>query len=117
MGIAVDDRYCRAQGVNVERVDADDETTEDAHGVGVYAEQRGHHDQREHSRQDEELDGRDAKGRKRIDLLISLHRADLCGKGSARATGEDDRRHDRGHLARHRHGHEVRVVDVSAELP
>ena len=51
-----------------------------------------------------------------FDLLIPLHRADLCGEGGAGAAGKDDARHHRGHFTEHRDGDEIGVVDIRAKL-
>ena len=82
----------------VEHGGADDRAAEDAEQIGVEGEQRHHQDEREHARQHEELDRRDADGGQRVDLLVHLHRAELRGEGGAGAAGHDDGRHHGAHL-------------------
>ena len=99
----------------VDHCQPDDRAADDAHQARVHRQRRNHQHEREHARRDEEVDRVDAERGQRVDLLVDFHRADF---GRVRGTGaarHDDGRHDRRHLADHRHGDEVRGVDAGAE--
>ena len=99
----------------VEHAGADHGSPADAEHVGIDAEHRHHHAERDDARQHEEIDRRDAERRERVDLLRHLHRADLGGETGSRAPCHDDARHDAAHLAHHRDPDEVGDVDLRAE--
>ena len=69
------------------------------------------------ARHHEEADGRQAEGRQRVEFLVHLHRADLCGERAAAASGEDDRRHERTEFAEEPDRDEIRHVYLHAERP
>ena len=64
----------------------------------------------------EDLDGIEAEGAHRVDLLAHLHRADRGGEGRGRAAGDDDRGQQDAELAQHRDGDQVDDEDLGAEL-
>ena len=103
------------QAAKVQQADADDGAAEHAEQIGVEVEQWHHHGQRDHPRQHQEFHGRDAERPQRIDLLVDLHRPELCGERGPGATGHDDRGHHRAHLTRHGDADEVRDIGLGPE--
>ena len=94
----------------------DDRATQDPHEVRVDREQWHHQDEGQHPGEDEELHRRDPHGGERVDLLVGVHRPELCGEGCAGPARHDDGGHDAADLPGHRDGHQVRHEDRGAEL-
>ena len=93
----------------------DHQAAQDAHDIGIEAQQRHHHGQGQHARQHQELHGRQAEGLEGIDFLIDLHGAQLGGKSPAGAARHDDTGHDGGHQAHHGNPHQIGHVDLGSE--
>ena len=74
-------------------------------------------DQRgKHPRHDQKPHRLQPHGFERVDLLAHFHGADLGGEGRTRAAGENDRRHQRPHLAQHRQADHIGDKNLRAEL-
>ena len=72
-------------------------------------------DERHDARQHQHLDGIEAHGAQRVDLLAHLHRAEFGGIGAAGAAGHHDADDEHADFAQHQDADHVDDVDVGAE--
>ena len=73
-------------------------------------------DQRQHPRQDQNLDRVEAHGAQRVDLLAHLHRAEFGGIGAAGTARHHDRHQQHADLAQHQDAQHVDHEDIRAEF-
>src|SRR5580692_9133807 len=73
-------------------------------------------DQRQHPRQDQDLDRIEAHGAQGVDLLAHFHRTELGGVGAAGSARHHDRHQQHADFAQHQHAQHVDDEDIGAEL-
>ena len=99
----------------VDHREGDTHPAGDADEIGVDHEERHHHEEAEHARKHEVIDGRNAERTERVDLLGDLHAAQFGRESGAGAACHDDAGHERAQLAQHAVPDEVRDVVAGAE--
>ena len=107
------EKECQA---HIEQPEADERAADDPHQVGIDGHQRHHDHQREGTGHDEVVDWIDTESFQCVDLLVDLHRADLCCERGAGTARHDDPGHDRSELSNDPEADEIGSEDGSAEF-